>query len=582
MVFAHMMDEALDLDGDPFTEPFFAPSSLPQNPNFAPPNPHHVDTSHQFISPQWISSVQPNALHIPHTSHDDTCIDSCTGGYNPQMLYRGGFMPSTNLNGRVRGGNLSISYPYQTTIDNTLLQPAPQLNHTNHAFIPDQGFLYDFSQDYRNSNDFTSHLGPLGNEFTTTDLGIFPQCQHAEECVSLACSRVSCSTQCCSSSQVCQDEKCSGDGTPCNDQTCLEGTPKEGIPALDPWTIPMLSDLAPFSLPHGRPCNHTNTEHDVALTLQELSAPAILDTQQEISSPLDSTILGAGEQFLDRSTQSPSNSSHPCTEVRHPGSSYPQVPSRPISSLSNNPSHGVTDPEIHICQWIINNDESEAEKIVCGMEFTDIGEFQAHLCNFHIGQMSSKTKYRCLWHGCTRKEDQLFASRNKLRRHISTHTAYKPFICKTCNTGFSAQQALEQHERIHTGHKPFVCNFPGCEKSFKQKSALTMHARTHTGEKPLKCDICSKCFCESSNLSKHKKIHLAEFKYKCPWPGCEKAFIRVDQLRRHQLRHERPKNKQKIRSQVSRSVSMEASTTSEDTPIMNFSLLPNTPPRKML
>jgi hypothetical protein len=36
-----------------------------------------------------------------------------------------------------------------------------------------------------------------------------------------------------------------------------------------------------------------------------------------------------------------------------------------------------------------------------------------------------------LWEGCSRKDDQVFASRNKLRRHISTHTSCRSHWTKT-------------------------------------------------------------------------------------------------------------------------------------------------------
>ncbi|ORY66366.1 uncharacterized protein BCR38DRAFT_340414 [Pseudomassariella vexata] len=202
----------------------------------------------------------------------------------------------------------------------------------------------------------------------------------------------------------------------------------------------------------------------------------------------------------------------------------------------------------HTCRWIVS-DEGAKHEHLCSRSFSTPIDLDKHLREDHLAHMSSKTKYKCLWKGCVRKDHQEFASRNKLRRHLSTHTSYKPFECKQCGEGFSAQQALDQHIRIHTGDKPYVCDVEGCDKAFKQKSALTMHKRTHTGEKPLVCEYCGKRFCESSNLSKHRKIHNPVYKHKCTEPGCGKEFIRLDQLRRHTEKHERQRKKTKDRLQ---------------------------------
>ncbi|KAL0938814.1 metalloregulatory protein (zinc-responsiveness transcriptional activator) [Colletotrichum truncatum] len=194
--------------------------------------------------------------------------------------------------------------------------------------------------------------------------------------------------------------------------------------------------------------------------------------------------------------------------------------------------------EACVCKWATDGE-------VCGQEFKDDEMLQQHVREGHLHQLVKETNenghagFKCLWDGCTRKEN--FTQRSKLERHLQTHTGFKPVRCTLCGVALSAKQSLAQHMRIHTGEKPWKCEYPGCAQAFKQQSALTMHMRTHTGEKPLECDICHKRFGESSNLSKHRKTHNVKGQFTCPI--CNKDFHRLDQQRRHMKVHEKEKNK---------------------------------------
>ncbi|PBK60514.1 hypothetical protein ARMSODRAFT_1090359 [Armillaria solidipes] len=178
----------------------------------------------------------------------------------------------------------------------------------------------------------------------------------------------------------------------------------------------------------------------------------------------------------------------------------------------------------HICHWQ-----------GCGKSFSTCDDLTVHLASEHVG--SGKAHYDCYWNDCARHGEQGFSSKQKICRHLQSHTGHRPFQCKICHQNFSEAATLQQHMRRHTQEKPYSCDHPGCGKSFAIAGALTIHKRTHNGHKPFKCTYCDRAFTESSNLSKHLRTHTGARPYPCTEPGCNKCFARPDQLTRHMSVH---------------------------------------------
>ena len=179
----------------------------------------------------------------------------------------------------------------------------------------------------------------------------------------------------------------------------------------------------------------------------------------------------------------------------------------------------------HPCGWIH-----------CTESFDTHAELTAHITALHVG--SGKTEYECGWVGCPRaQEGRKFSQKQKVLRHIQTHTGDRPYVCPECHKRFSEANTLTQHMRTHTNERPYKCDFPGCNKSFSVVGSLTIHKRTHTGDRPFKCPYpgCGKQFSESSNLNKHIRVHRGDKPFKCP--ECDRRFTRPDQMARHRKVH---------------------------------------------
>ncbi|KAG8764098.1 zinc-finger protein [Ceratobasidium sp. 423] len=218
----------------------------------------------------------------------------------------------------------------------------------------------------------------------------------------------------------------------------------------------------------------------------------------------------------------------PATQALSPPSRTSPSPS--FSALSNSQkgkekASPALDGQTHTCRWT-----------GCSESFPTCAALTDHLSSVHVGR--GKASYDCHWADCNRHgEKNGFSSKQKVLRHLQSHTGHRPFRCDVCGLDFSEAATLQQHMRRHTQEKPYVCDHPGCGKAFAITGALTIHKRTHNGDKPFKCKYCDRAFSESSNLSKHLRTHTGQRPYACTEPGCGKRFSRPDQVTRHMHVH---------------------------------------------
>ncbi len=123
---------------------------------------------------------------------------------------------------------------------------------------------------------------------------------------------------------------------------------------------------------------------------------------------------------------------------------------------------------------------------------------------------------------------------------MDTHFSQKRYKCKICSNTYTNKYHLKEHEKTH-GDKTKLC--PKCDKLFPTIKRLTKHMKmvhSFSGNSKIhKCQECDFSTYRRASLTKH--VHFVHEKpghnYKCSYPGCSKAYIRANHLRRHVETH---------------------------------------------
>lgn len=120
--------------------------------------------------------------------------------------------------------------------------------------------------------------------------------------------------------------------------------------------------------------------------------------------------LGSVSPALSHSTGSPTLDPGSEEEITTQLLSTPVLPQViSVSPLNDPRTLAVSERSTHACLWVGCNDV-----------FPTCDALTAHIAAAHVG--SGKAQYECQWRGCSRTGAQPFASKQKILRHLQSHT----------------------------------------------------------------------------------------------------------------------------------------------------------------
>jgi len=122
------------------------------------------------------------------------------------------------------------------------------------------------------------------------------------------------------------------------------------------------------------------------------------------------------------------------------------------------------------------------------------------------------------------KNQMIQSWRNITSKRFKNLVECYPCTVEDCQILFESKDELDKHHETHS--KLFKCEFPGCEKSFMKLTNLRKHNKSHSKNKKIYfCPFegCNKSFTASYSVTLHYRIHSGNKPFQCDI--CGKKFF---------------------------------------------------------
>ncbi|KAJ3299006.1 hypothetical protein HDU76_006412 [Blyttiomyces sp. JEL0837] len=148
----------------------------------------------------------------------------------------------------------------------------------------------------------------------------------------------------------------------------------------------------------------------------------------------------------------------------------------------------------------------------------------------NIKSEESEILYSMNNHGGEESDDSCCSIKTLNPQHQQQQYQYNT---NPSTTNTTQPQTTQQLIRPTKSPRSFKCPEPGCPKAYTRQSNLNAHVMgSHRQERPHQCPECPKSFVWSHDLSRHiVSMHQREKRFKCGYCGFD--FSRSDALKRH-------------------------------------------------
>ncbi|XP_035207450.1 zinc finger protein 836-like [Stegodyphus dumicola] len=119
----------------------------------------------------------------------------------------------------------------------------------------------------------------------------------------------------------------------------------------------------------------------------------------------------------------------------------------------------------------------------------------------------------------------------------------KPHLCTTCGKSFSLKIQLKRHLLSHVAGAPYICR--NCENNTENRDTKSYNLRL-TKKPDHYCDVCNKSFCTKRLLLIHSQEHTEHIDENYSCDKCEERFVNAFDLKKHSLIHKSKKSTNKV------------------------------------